>query len=335
MKKILIFSDYQMCYLSYMVHHGFCQLYGGENVITYPFKGSHHGKTDNQYILDDGKVGMTAPAQHMEVLEGREYTASEIVGLIKTNEIRIAIIHSARTYTIRAARQFIELLHKNKVPVIFIDGEDGLNIRKDIILEFEPLLSFKRELITQHQTDKILPLPFSCTIDPDTFPDNPKKDIDIFFGVGFTHQRRKSVIEKLNTIKDKYKIVSLIDGPGGQGKLSYIEYLDHLSRSKINIICRGHGYDTVRRFEAPAFSGLILSDALPIITPNNWTHSENIIYYKPDCEDLLYLIDRYLSPQFTTTRQAIGIFGRDHLFNYHTSKKSAEYIMKKVIDNSG
>lgn len=325
--KILIFSDCQSDYLSYMTHHGFAELYGGFNVITYPFKKTHHGQIDDKCYLDDGKCGINIPGESTEPIEGKEFTANEILPLIINGEIELSIIQSSRTHSVCAARQMLWWIRKFKTPLIYIDGEDGIDIKLDLINEFKPLLSFKRELLPKNKTDIMLPLPFSCSIDTNKYKDNPNKDIDVFFSIGLTDNRRVDVLNELRTIKNKNIVLHPCD-KDNISRLSYGEYVDCLSRSKINIICRGHGMDTVRRFEAGAFSGAMLADKLPIITPDDFVDSESILYYNNDASDIITKINYLMEND--SIRKSIGMEGRRHSQKHHTTKARAEYLINKV-----
>lgn len=328
MKKILIFSDPQADFQSYMIHHGLTRLYGGKNVITYPFKKSHHGLIDDTYILDDGKTGFTTPGQHMISLEGLPYSSEDIKSLISNHMIEYAILQSPRTYSINAAKEFQKLLEQYEVPLVYIDGEDGTNIRWDVIDQFNIQQHFKRELLKDkplHQDGvTIYPLPFSSTMDLETYPDREEKDIDVFFGVGLTNMRRRFLVDWLLNSKrlKEYNLCVYTDKDAP--KVGFKEYTQRLSRAKINIICRGHGWDTVRRFEACDYSGLVLSDRLPIKTPNDFLEGQHIVHYNDDLSDLVGKIIFYLKND--KIRKEIGEAGKRYAHIYHSSLTRAKWM---------
>lgn len=325
MKKILIFAHPEQDFLSYMIHHGLCKIYGGDNVITYPFKRSHYGLVDDKYLLDDGKVGYTAPSQFMEALEGREYTSGEIADLIKKQGIEFAICESPRTHAVKGADEFKDLLAGYNVPLVLCDGDDGTNIRTDVIDKLVPLVYFKRELTVDHELGGIFPLPFSSFIDTSKYPDK-EKDIDVFFSVGMTHGRRNLILDRLIQLRGDLSVHVADDS----NRLSFDEYIDKMSRAKVNVICRGHGWDTVRRFEAASFSGIVLSDKIPIITPNTFEDGKHIIHYEDDLSDLVDKVLFYVNNN--DKRKEIGEAGRKHLLEYHTTKKRAEHMIEKIRD---
>ena len=107
----------------------------------------------------------------------------------------------------------------------------------------------------------------------------------------------------------------------------YNQYLKEMASAKINIVARGHGIDTVRKWEAPAFSGLVLADKLPLIVPNDYEENKHIVYYKDDLSDLVDKIIYYL--KHDEERKRIGVAARKHTFENHTSIRRAEYFLSK------
>ncbi len=111
----------------------------------------------------------------------------------------------------------------------------------------------------------------------------------------------------------------------GDAMFGYTNYLKMMASAKINVVARGHGWDSVRRFEAPTFSGLVLADRLPLITPNDYEDRKNIVYYENDLSDMVDKILYYL--EHNEERKKIGEAGRKHTFKYHTSIRRAEYLL--------
>ncbi len=321
--KILFLADPQMCYGSYMLFNGLTGLVGDSNVVTYPYKKSWYGIVHDDYILDDGKRGCTGPSEFARAREPNEWTFEQIVSNIE--KFFLVIVSSPRTYSMNAIRDFRKVFGGSLPPVIFVDNEDSINVRYELIDAIKPVVSFKREILQDLSSNNIYPLPFSSTVDQ---PDNFDKDIDVFFLVGCTSVIRTQIRDMLLNDQrlKKYNIYAGADDQ--QRKVGYQEYLESLARSKINISARGHGYETVRRWEMGAFTGLQMSDHLPIITPHPFSDGINKIYYQNNLSNIIDLIVYYLEND--EERKKIGQAGYEHCSKYHTSIKRAEYVLEIV-----
>lgn len=355
-KKVLILAHPESDHLAYMMYNGLYKILGKENIDIYPYIRHYQGGTDDWYILDDGKKGYTVPMAYTCKHETPEKSFDELSNNI--NSYDIIYLSSGRTYVRKALDQFIDKCdRKNLPPLVLSEGEDysSLDTIKNIKYKYKPIVCFKRELIKKDlEKNKDLyplyPLPFSAISDsflPDNpNKDNPNKDIDVFVLFGNTHPIRENIIKIINSnsISKKYKICANIlnhsDIPemttpwGDKRKIStyhlmrYQKYLDYMSRAKINIVARGWGYDSVRRFEAPYFSGLVLSDDIPIITPNPFIDKQHVVYYNNDLSNLIELIEYYLN--HPEEREKIGKAGREHCINYHTTEARVRYFLDKV-----
>lgn len=323
---ILFLADPQMDYGSYMLFDGLTKIFGDTNVITYPYVKSWYGLVHDDYILDDGKRGCTVPPQFVRARERNEWSFEQIVRNIE--KFAVTVISSPRTYAKSAARDFRKVFQNRLPPVIFCDHEDSTDIRYDLINEFKPVVSFKRELLQDLSHNKIYPIPFSSIVDE---PDNSIKDIDVFFLVGCTSIIRKRIRDILLSDPQlkKYNIIAGADDL--QKKIGYREYLKLIARSKINITARGHGYETVRRFEVASFTGFQLGDYIPILTPNDFTDGVNKVFFKNDLSDLVEKIIYYL--EHNEERERIGKAGYEHCMQYHTSMKRAEYVLRILKEN--
>jgi len=319
--KVLYLDHPEQDFLAYQIYDGLCTLLGEDNVIVYPEKRCYWGAVDDWYILDDGKRGYTAPGAYMKKRKRNTWIIEEIK--TRLHEIDLFILASPRTYAINALKTIKEFC--NPHPLVFMDGEDSDIIRDDIIQQFRVDFAFKRELFRNEPG--IYPLPFSSVCYD--YPDSSIKDIDVFYSVGWTHPLREKVRDKLveaTKLKD-FNIVARCNSKDAM--MGYKEYLDCMSRAKINIICRGHGVDTVRAWEAVSFSGLVLSDRIDLVIPNAFTEGINIDYY--DQNNLDHLVDKivyYLKND--AERQLIGKQGKERLCLYHTSEKRAQYLLDIV-----
>ena len=318
--KILVFEHFEQCYGSYMLFSGLNDIFGAEQIIIFPYKRSYYGLVDDNYLLLDGKKGFTAPCPYMKRRFVEPWSKEKIIEHL--DEFFLWVLIAPRAYAINGLREFISL-KKSNIPIAFCDHEDSITIRDDIIKEFKPDFIFKRELTAK--IDGIYPLPFS-SICFDFQEDIKEKTIDVFCCFGFTHEIRRKIRNLLQTDErlKKYNVIANVNDCGDK-MFGYKGYLEMLSSAKINIVARGHGMDSVRRFESVTFSGLVLADKLPLITPNDYENQKHIVYYKNDLSDLVEKIVYYLEHE--EERKKIGEAGREHTFKYHTSIRRAEYFL--------
>ena len=331
--KILLLSDPQSDYGAYYLFNGLCQVLGDNNVITYPFKKSYYGMTDDTYVLDDGKMGCTNPGAFIVAREPNEWNIGEIAENIGIFDY--IVLTSGRTYAIAALKSLISIFGKCPCPLIFTESEDGDSIRWDIINEFKPQVIFKRELLTNSPHKNIYPLPFSSA--NNSFPkvDDTIKKWDIFALFGMTHPTRRDIMEKL--IAMDYPNACLgVDTKSLRGDLQgknrklegYKEYLTGIAQSKIALSIRGHGRDCCRFWEIPAYETLMMMHDLGIQIPNPFKDGVHAVYFKEDGSDLKEKIDYYLAHD--EERIKIAKAGKEHLLKNHTNKARAFWFLSIV-----
>lgn len=329
--KVLYLADPQADFGSYFLYNGLCETLGEENIVVYPSKLSYLGLTDKYYTLDDGKRGNTVPGEYVKTRNLPIITAEEIFDTINTFDI--IVLSSPRTYAVRALRflkAHLSLLPRQKV--IFTDHEDSLCLREDIIDMFKPDVIFKRELTKEKEG--IHPLPFSsCVPYLDRGFNDQLKKTNIFGSFGYTWGLRHQVIEFLTKEYGQEGNYLAIDCPKDNqaglypSKISYFDYLEKMAESKIALSIRGHGIDTVRFWEIPSFETLMIADNIPLIIPHPFEDEKHCIYFD-DLKDLKEKIDYYL--KHDDERIEIAKAGRQHLLNYHTNAKRAEYFIDIV-----
>ncbi len=348
-KKVLMLAHPEMDHLAYMMYNGLYKILGKDNLSIYPFVKHYQGGIDDWYILDNGQKGYTKPPGYIGKHETPERSFDYLTDNI--NSFDVIYLSSGRTYAVKALDQFIARCGNNIPPLIFSEGEDyqDLITIRNIKNKYHPKVCFKRELL-QSDLDKnpdlqpLYPLPFSAITD--NLPsDNRNKDIDVFAIFGDTWPIREDIVRLVNTsqLSKKYKIHVGIDHfisdpnklPGCDQRdfnippLSpYSKYLDLMSRSKINLIARGWGYDTLRRFEASCFSGLVMSDSIPIMMSDPFIDNQHIIYYNNNLSDLINRIEYYLNSP--SERERIGKSGMEHCFKFHTNEARTRYFLNKI-----
>jgi len=351
-RKVLMLAHPEMDHLAYMMFDGLCKVLGAQNIFVYPFVNHYAGGVDKDYILDDGKLGYTAPPGYASSHENPMLPFDELAGMM--DEFDIVYLSSARTYAVKAFKQFKKRFGNNMPPLVFSEGEDyqSLCTIEMIKRAFNTAVCFKRELLqgdldTRKDLHPLYPLPFSAITD-NLAPDNPDKDIDVFALFGNTYPIREDIVKLINSsvLLKKYKIHVGIDHFSNEPEkvvwqdpnrfnmpplLQYKPYHEIMARSKINILARGWGCDTLRRFEAPCYSGLVMSDNIPILTPYPFKDGEHIVYFKNSLAGLVPIIDEFLKSDQDRIR--IGKAGREHCMKYHTTEARAKYFLEKIEEN--
>ncbi len=329
--KVLYLADPQADFGAFFIFNGLCETLGEENIVVYPSKLSYLGLTDKYYTLDDGKRGNTVPGEYIKRRNLPIITAEEIFDTINTFDI--IVLSSPRTYAVRALRflkTYLSFLPRQKI--VFTDHEDSLCLREDIIDMFKPDVIFKRELTKEKEG--IHPLPFSSCIPylDKGFNDQLKK-INVFGSFGYTCGQRYQVIEFLTKEYGQEGNYLAIDCPKDNqaglypSKIPYFDYLEKMAKSKIALCIRGHGWDSVRRFEICNFETLMIADNIPIITPHPFEDEKHCIYFE-DLKDLKEKIDYYL--RHDDERIEIAKAGKRHLDNFHTNAKRSEYFISTI-----
>jgi len=305
MSKILYLAHNEQDYGCYMAFNGLCETLGEENIILYPPKLSYLGLPDGNYFLhNQNKMGFTGTSPYIKARSRmRLYAFDEIID--EMPNIDLIILSSPRHYPVHALR-FIKQLYGGKIPrpTAFLDGEDGDNIREDLIEEFHPQFIFKRELT--HPIAGIHPLPFSDIVPHlDIYKEieNLPKTIDIFALFGNTHEIRSRIVKFLLEQNYPNSYIGIDKGqlPWQDDKRfsipplkGYNEYLTTMASAKINIILRGHGRDTVRYWEAASFETLMLIKDPGIIIPNPYIDKVHCVYFENenDLRDKIELVEQ-------------------------------------------
>lgn len=336
--KILYLVEPQQDFLCYMTFNGLCELLGEDNVILYPFKLSYMGLSDSGYMLyNENKRGFTGTSPYIKPRRLRIYPFEEIVEEMPS--IDLIILSSPRHYPVHALR-FIKQIYGGRIPkpTAFLDGEDGDNIREDLIAEFEPQFIFKRELT--HHINGVHPLPFSAIVPHlDIYEDllKTEKTLDVFALFGNTHPIRERIVKFLLEQNLQNSYIGIDTGAlpwqnDGRFKIhplmGYEPYLRKMASAKINIVLRGHGRDTVRYWEVVSFETLMLIKDPGIVIPNPYIDKTHCVYFE-DEKDLREKIDYYLSHE--DERVAIAKACREHTLKFHTNRSRIENDFMPIV----
>lgn len=331
----------ELDHLEYQVFDGLCRILGDENVITYPRKKIYYGEIANDYILDDGKLGYTAPPEYILPRKRLEMSLEEI----KVNiDIFDFVISSPRTYAKNALR---ELRPHITQPLAILDGEDFDAVLYDIIREFKPDVYFKREYVKENEIlyqlcdVPVYPCPFAAVDNTAPKIDDIEKEYSVFSVHGNTHPMREEVTKLLLDMNipesyiwinadfffSKYNPYSE-DDKRKVSRLDYWGYLEKIAKSKIGVSVRGWGRDTLRRWEIPLYDTLLFTHDIGIETPYPFEDGKTCIMFRNDLSDLKEKIEYYLKDENECIR--IAREGHRHLLRHHTTEQRAKYLLELI-----
>lgn len=167
--------------------------------------------------------------------------------------------------------------------------------------------------------------PFPLTmVKPPPIKGQTKKEYDVSFIGHNNNPERASYIDDINELKDTLNLRALISTQ----IISRNEYLKSLKSSKAGLSLRGTGYDTWRYWEIPACGAMLLSQALPVLIPNDFVDGKSALYFR-NREELKDRLNRYVvkSNEYAEIAKA----GREQFFKYHTPEKRVKELILDVI----
>ena len=176
--------------------------------------------------------------------------------------------------------------------------------------------------ISDQKKFNIAPLPLTVT-NIIKYKIKMDKSYQISFVGHNNNPERKMYLTMLNKYINKNKIKSFIS-TNIVGKDKYIETIRN---SKSGLSTRGTGYDTWRYWETPCYGATLLAQRTPIKIPNNFVDKESALFFK-NFDELRQKFERYIIK--SNEWFEIAKYGQKHFFKYHTPKKRAEYILKKL-----
>ena len=283
-------------------------------------------------MLDDGKLGYTSPCEwQTSKYPKQNIDRTEVIKRIKDGYFNLFILMSPRTHAINALRDIKKECQVR--PLVECDSEDYDGFKWDVFQEFQPDIVFKRELfensdLYRQLKGRVFPLPFSAYLNPIADVGIKEKDIDIFCAFGNTHPQRQRLLDSLKSISG-IKFV----GGGNEYRLNYREYHEHIAGAKICFSPLGWGNDCVRHWEISQHRTLMFLERSKQIVPNEFEHLKHCVKYTSDLADVGPLVNHYLAHE--NEREALSLSGYNHLRQYHTTNKRAEYFLDTCKEKLG
>ncbi|WP_455206355.1 glycosyltransferase family protein [Kaarinaea lacus] len=321
--KILYINSHSADYVQDLTYSGVVKIFGLKNVIDHRWNQKYHIPY-KKYPKNLGYMpGSLLPS----------------LNRLAVKNFDIVLIGSAKVDCFETYLEFIDKIPAN-IPVVFIDGGDQPEIGKDLTIYGRPELYkeaiakrpfdliFKREmLIDQDYGKNVFPLPMSFNMDRARNMPKEKKYQVSFWAVE-SHPIRVQALDLLSSQFD-----CKVNGTERNQKFSRYKrkggfYLQELARCKIVLNFRGGGWDTMRYWEVPAVGSFMISQRPKLVIPHNFEHEKHVAFCQDDLSDLIELCKYYLKND--AAREQIAVNGKNHLLQYHTDIKRAEYIIETI-----
>ena len=324
--KILFINSRHVDYLEDLTFAGLTELLGADNVVSYPVN-YHYYFSKYQYPKNIGQC--RNPLQYIS-------DRLNLKKRLQHFEFDAVVIGSTKEDVFTFYLGIEQMLPKG-IPLIYLDGGDRSEIGGDADREHYAELRdkifrlrhidiiFKREYLVDRQYEPhVFPLPFSFR--PASYPQNGlnKKYDVVFWAVESDPIRTKA----LELISNKYDCATngTVTGQTFKHYRRHGKYfLEELSSAKIGYNFRGIGWDTLRYWEIPGVSTMMISGKPNIAIPDNFIHGEHAVFCKNDLSDLISLTDYYLN--HPDERESIAKKGTRHVQQYHTYVKRAQYLL--------
>ena len=339
--KVLLYSIYKNIFLEDSLYNGFSDLVGKNNVLFYK--------------PEDYKISNT----QINVLDYKNVYSNNVLREIDNFDYILFFNSSFLD------KDFYAVLNKKtSTQKIFIDGIDDFFIRH-IYKHPEIAYYFKRELykwpikklkklewiaryyyelnrtpgtagkkkywfsywnlpigLSYQKKFNIAPIPLTIA-NPVKYKIKKDREYNLSFVGHSNNPERKMYIKLLKEYLAKNKTKNVISTK----IVDKERYIEIIKNSKSGLSTRGTGYDTWRHWEIPCYGTALLSQRTPINIPNNFVDGESALFFK-DFNELKQKFEKYVIK--SNEWFEIAKSGQEHFFKYHTPKKRAEYILRKV-----
>ena len=339
--KVLLYSVYKGIFLEDSLYNGFSDLIGKNNIFFYK---------PEDYKINDTQIN---------ILDYKNVYSDDVLEEIDNFDY-ILFFNSAFL-----DKNFYEVLNKKtNVRKIFIDGIDDFFVRR-IYKHPEISYYFKRELYEKSITrlkklEWILRYYYELNRTPGTAGKKKRWFSYWNLPIGLSYQKKFNLaaipLTVANPVRHKIKRdriyeISFVGHNNNPERRMYMKmlngyltknkikgfistkivnkerYIEIIKNSRFGLSTRGTGYDTWRYWEIPCYGTALLAQRTPINIPNNFVDGESALFFK-DYDELKQKFEKYViksNEWFEIARN-----GQKHFFKYHTPKKRAEYLLRKV-----
>ena len=337
--RVLYLDHPEADFLAAQVYLGLCEELGPDSVIDFPHKPSYHGETHrypSQYTHDPGSadwqtwkvvdgtpMGETSPFAWFPAQPARRQWSLDDVA---HEPFDLVVLASPRAVAVEALRRYFRLVGGRRPPLVMVDGEDYPDIRWDLAAEFAPRAYLKRECAIHPSSDifaasrvplQIHAFPFAAT-EITRRPDGAGPlDVGVTMLGGSNRPGGRAECEQAIRLSGANHVI---------GHVAFDQYKWALAKSRIVVVPRGHGWDTLRFWETASIEGpLLLSEALDVHRPHPFVDGEHACYFRTMAE----LTDTIRSLLADEARRArIAAAGFAHLQVHHTARARARQLLE-------
>jgi hypothetical protein len=356
--KVLFITLPAPDHITDQIYSGLCTLLGHQNVIDFPSKPTYHDPLAKMWFVPQYPASTISSEEEVVSLI-RDQAFSFLC--FSPRSYPLNILDSLRKYQIPLPP--LVLIDGEEDTKIRYDLWSRYNVqtyfKRDYIwgtrnqaidfLHAAQTFQWNRRLFAQTH-----PLPLALSLESIPNNEQAQKEVDISYTGRASHPSRPKAIsrltkiphlkfegglyrepsdhiykmkpgftERLQAVPPTYEVPKLSPDPDQQGGNAYY---DQIFRSKIAISLRGAGLTPpIRYYEIVACKTLLLSDIPYSIIPNNFINRKHAVFFKRDLSDLIQLAKYYA--QHDSEREEIIDQGYQHLLQYHTCEKRAEYFL--------
>ena len=301
------YSDYGMDTL----YHGLCKLLGHHNVVEFPWKPTLHGQNfeaANNYPCVFSYPGLPLSVSELEA----ELRQGKFDLILYGDVVQMAHADDVR-----------RLVNANPdIPVILYDTWDDCHIPLERLLRYTGRdrfdLIFKREMLdgVDYGPDTF-PLPFGYALQREpTVPQGEKKQSLFWAG------KREFGLRALYIQYLEKKLGHPLDRQYDQAT-----YQRELGNSRMGLSFFGCGFDSVRYWELPAHSVMLMAERPPIRIPHNFVDGQTAVFFD-DLPEMAAKLDYYLNRPQEMAR--IAEAGHAHYLKYHRCENRARQMLGRV-----
>ena len=203
--KLLYLTPSHLDYLSDQLYTGLCKTLGWESVVDFPYKAHYHSQACH--------------APFLQQTPGHRYELDKVLAMLERHEFDLVVLSALR----REAIEALEVLRQRSKlpPLVLVDGDDGVQIRRDLYRLYDCGLYFKREYQSYSGTGirekyrrwnlfrgdqdlltRTYALPFSVVLDGIPKLEIQARDVDISFVGLASNRQRVQVVEILRGATD-------------------------------------------------------------------------------------------------------------------------------------
>jgi len=294
--RVLFVTSCRVNFLEDILHEGFDEVLGPENVFCFPYK-DYGDFQYNLYPPDPTTPPHRPVTGYVRLMAAKEEIGAVVIGTTLPDSV--------------ATWQLIQG-EFTRVPVALIrDAEDtwpsGIRYTH----------RFAKNLLPEEQASDLWPLPMAAPPRAMLAAAVPR-DIDLSFVVRPTVGFRELCAEAL--LQKGFCVFLGADLPREQ-------FCWLLNRSKIAVSVRGRGWDTFRYWEIPYHGALLLSQRLPILIPDNFIDGTSATFFDSP-EEMVEKAQDLLTHPATLAR--IASAGRRLALEKHTAGARARYVLEKL-----